>query len=299
MPNGRKYGDFTATIFDPEWKDESAASETAELFLRDAVDRLEATYAIAGVETCPDTGRLHLQCFVSPGKRRCLEKFRRDWHNFHIEQRRGSKFANFKYCSKSGKYFELGERPTETARDRRTGKQEILVSIFERLERGESSVAVFKDHPGLILQYGRRYRELLGEYRSIVRSWKSQVVVLWGPTGSGKTRRSYRELSFLCGKSVWWSPDLSLQWFDGYSGHKGALFDDFSPNESEGSESIFRLLLRLLDRYPVRVPVKGGFVEWSPRLIYFTSNTHPNLWFPNISYDAPLLRRIEVIENIQ
>lgn len=55
-------------------------------------------------------------------------------------------------------------------------------------------------------------------------------------------------------------------WFDGYLGESVAVFDDFRPWWCR-----FDYLLALLDRYPIRVPVKGGFVNWIPEIIIITT----------------------------
>lgn len=53
-------------------------------------------------------------------------------------------------------------------------------------------------------------------------------------------------------------------------GQKVAIFDDFRPWWCR-----FDYLLRLLDRYPMQVPVKGGFVNWVPEHIIITA---PQRW---------------------
>lgn len=64
------------------------------------------------------------------------------------------------------------------------------------------------------------------------------------------------------------------QWFDGYEGQEAVLFDDYS------GEMPWTLLLRLLDRYPLRVPTKGGSVTWAAKRIYLTSNVPYQAWHP-------------------
>nr|WQA30148.1 MAG: rep protein [Cressdnaviricota sp.] len=59
-------------------------------------------------------------------------------------------------------------------------------------------------------------------------------------------------------------------WFDGYTGQKRVIFDDFRPWWCE-----FSWLLRLLDRYPIQVPVKGGFVNFIPEELIITTNKNP------------------------
>lgn len=120
-----------------------------------------------------------------------------------------------------------------------------------------------------------KYQRGIAAYRlvhSVQRTWQCSVVVYWGRTGAGKTRAVYDNLP--SPESLYVHP--GGPWFDGYDAQPIALFDDFS-----GSEFKLAYLLKLLDRYPMRVPVKGGFVSWAPREIYLTSNKDPATWFPN------------------
>lgn len=41
----------------------------------------------------------------------------------------------------------------------------------------------------------------------------------------------------------------------------------------------------MTDRYPLKVPIKGDFVQWAPRKIWFTSNLPPHEWY-QIDTDA-------------
>lgn len=52
------------------------------------------------------------------------------------------------------------------------------------------------------------------------------------------------------------------------------LLDDYRP----GNVSFARLL-RLLDSYKLKVPVKGGFVTWSPKRVYITTPHDPTVTF--------------------
>jgi hypothetical protein len=60
--------------------------------------------------------------------------------------------------------------------------------------------------------------------------------------------------------------DSTLKWFDGYDGQPWVIIDDF---RSKGVN--FAWLLRVTDRYPLDVPVKGTFVRWTPSTIIFTT----------------------------
>jgi hypothetical protein len=116
----------------------------------------------------------------------------------------------------------------------------------------------------------------------------SLVIVYWGRTGSGKTRAVMDNIPNE--NSIYIHP--GGQWFDGYDRHEIVLFDDFG-----GSEFKLTYLLKLLDRYPMRVPVKGGFVSWVPREIYITSNLDPKNWYSNAHHEHvdALFRRFSFI----
>lgn len=95
-----------------------------------------------------------------------------------------------------------------------------------------------------------------------------KVIWLAGPTGCGKTRAAFEES--MARGTVWSSPSSTLQWFDGYDAHTTAIFDDF-----RASGVNFAYLLRVLDRHPMMVPVKGGYVNWIPSYIYITCPRMP------------------------
>lgn len=132
-----------------------------------------------------------------------------------------------------------------------------------------------------------KYQRGINAYRlvhSVQRDWICSVVVYWGRTGAGKTRAVHDNLP--AQDALYTHP--GGPWFDGYDQQPIALFDDFG-----GSEFKLSYLLKLLDRYPMRVPVKGGFVSWAPREIYITSNKDPTSWYANAhpEHVAALFRR--------
>ena len=135
------------------------------------------------------------------------------------------------------------------------------------------------------------YRKAFNAYASLKqekRSWKTRVVCLWGATGTGKTRFCYDQVM----NSTVWSPG-DFQWFDGYKGQEIVIIDDYR------GEYPIQLFLKLCDRYPMQVPVKGDFTNWIPKKIYITSNVKPDLWYEcdGASFDA-FKRRFDVIHEI-
>lgn len=56
---------------------------------------------VAGLETCPSTGRKHAQCFVRfPKKSRGFGRIKKYWPDAHIEVARGGVNHNLTYCTK-------------------------------------------------------------------------------------------------------------------------------------------------------------------------------------------------------
>jgi hypothetical protein len=145
------------------------------------------------------------------------------------------------------------------------------------------------------------------------RQGRHQGGTVWGGSGLGRGRRRGREEG-ACkvpaqppktqvqglrrirtyGIGNWVTvPDNNGHWFD-HRDHDVILFDDVEAGVIPSS-SIFN---GRTDRYPIQVPVKGGFITWKPRVIVFTSNSHPNQWWIHLSdFDLGAIeRRITNIE---
>lgn len=110
------------------------------------------------------------------------------------------------------------------------------------------------------------------------------IEIYWGESGTGKTRKALQENedSYLLTKPN----GNNTVWFDGYEGQKCVILDEFYGWVQ------YDLLLRLLDRYPLRVQTKGGFVEMCATKFVITSNKPWEEWYPNIDDKSALERRI-------
>lgn len=93
-----------------------------------------------------------------------------------------------------------------------------------------------------------------------------RVAWFYGNTGTGKTHLAMDGLDpnniFIVSAPA----KGGTLWFDGYCGQSRVVFDDFRPWWCR-----FDYLLRLLDKWPVRVQVKGGFVNFIPEEIIITT----------------------------
>lgn len=200
-------------------------------------------------------------------------------HHCHVEAARSPK-RTLDYIRKDGHVLEFGECPfkakmtvrqiNELVKD---GKLKELVDI------GQISIYSLPSYCKGLDLYNR-----LKETRKPV----PEVHWFYGPTGSGKTRTAVEESE---GKDTWISSDG--KWFDGYHGQDVAILDEVRT----GTYS-FPFLLRLLDRYELSVPVKGGFARWIPSHIYITAPVRPEDMFVNHETQEPwdhldqLIRRI-------
>jgi len=155
----------------------------------------------------------------------------------------------------------------------------------------KSLKAVAEAHPNSWVHYHRGFESLFNTLYmgSRNRAEGTNVVVLWGLTGTGKTKRAYELASKLHeerGMSFYVKPSYNM-WWPGYAGEELVIIDEFS-----GGWPIDYLLL-VLDRYPLSVEVKGGNVNLKAKNFIITSNTPPQEWYltaPQEKKDA-LLRR--------
>lgn len=237
------------------------------------------TYLCVGKET-GEEGTPHLQGFVSLSGRKSFSFVKRLISGrCHLEVARSRPAVAASYCKKDGDYEEFGVVPKGAGR--RNDLHEAVAAIKGGMRKREFA----ETFPNV---YARAFRFISECYLLFAeqRVWVPEVRVFWGATGTGKTRRAIEE----AGEDVYIHP--GGEWFDGYEGQPCVIFDDFG-----GHEFKLTYLLKLLDRYPMRVPVKGSFVVWAPKMIWLTSNTDPKLWYQGASleHQAALRRRISFI----
>jgi hypothetical protein len=111
------------------------------------------------------------------------------------------------------------------------------------------------------------------------------VRVYYGATGTGKSRRAFEE-----GGDAVYVKDPRSKFWCGYRGERNVVIDEF-----RGGIDVSHML-RWLDRYPVRVELKGSSAPLKAEKIWITSNLHPDQWYPELDEETKkaLLRRVEV-----
>lgn len=237
-------------------------------------------FLIFGRET-GDSGNYHLQGYLETTKKISFSTLKKLFPRSHLEKAKYEEYA-YNYCKKEGNWVEFGVRQMAQ------GKRSDLLAVQEALIAGATEMDLWTDHFAPMVRYNNSFRAyrllLLGQQERAAPT----VSLLWGKTGTGKTREVWEREEVA---NLWnWGGD---RWFDGYIGQEAVLFDDF-----DGSQIHFRQLLRLLDRYPLNVPIKGGFVPWIPKRIYLTSNSNIESWFP-LEDIAPLARRLTEVKHFE
>lgn len=111
------------------------------------------------------------------------------------------------------------------------------------------------------------------------RQWETEVHVLFGPTGTGKSKWCMDNYP-----DAYWKQ--RSKWWDGYFKHETVILDEYY------AWLPFDLLLRMCDRYPLLVESKGGQIQFVPKTIVFTTNRLPDEWYPQCYFPA-FKRRVD------
>ena len=231
--------------------------------LRSLVEDQDAvSYIIIG-EECGAAGTPHLQGYLElksrSGMRRIKDLIGR---RAHVEIARGDLQSNQDYCKKEGLWQEFGTP------SRGQGARSDLLSVKAAIDAGATDVAIADDFFGQWVRYSKMFKEYRALKTDIPRNFVTRTVILYGPTGTGKTRFCHDQVM----DRSYWSPG-DYEWFDGYEGQEIVIIDDYR------GEYPLPFFLKLLDRYPMRVKVKGSFTNWCPRKIFITSNVDPRDWY--------------------
>ncbi|UHY95433.1 putative replication-association protein [Cyclovirus CN9E] len=241
-------------------------------------------YAVYGREEGERNKTRHLQGYVHFTSRKEFGALKRSLGDrFHIEQARGSDAQNYKYCTKGGDYWETGRLVGQ-------GHRSDLDGVLATIQSGATYNQIAIAHPHQFIRYHRGIRAYFGALEQLRgRSTRTRCLVLWGDSGSGKSytaRRVARSFGSCYYKT-------RGEWWDGYDGQEVVVIDDFY------GWLKYDELLRILDEYPLQVPIKGNFTNFRSLLVIITSNVcweewYHGTWFKD-QVKAALQRRLDWI----
>lgn len=248
-----------------------------------------ARYLIFQLEYAPTTGTPHFQGYVEFSGPKRLAGVRKILRSAHWEPRQGTRDEARKYCMKDesrmiGEQEDVGPWEFGLWEHGGQGKRTDIYELHGMLKKGASEVEVLEEMPAMWFKYHNaitKAKLLLAKKKE--RNFKTEVYLFIGPTGTGKSSWIAEHYP----DAYWKSQD---QWWDNYQDQETVVLDEFY------GWLPFSFMLRLLDRYPMQVQVKGGFVNFAPKRIFITSNKQPYEWYRSdkvqVYLDA-LYRRIE------
>lgn len=235
------------------------------------------------------SGTPHLQGACVIGKQIAFSTLKKypGFMRAHVETMKGKPSDSLAYCSKEdGNPFVKGSMPNP-------GKRNDIACVVAKLRAGKSLPALIKEDEdegtmSCLVRYCKGF-QYISSVLTPPRSSPPIVIWIHGTTGTNKTRCAVQLGADLGGVDGLWLSSGSLRWFDGYYGQQVAVFDDLRTKHAR-----FWELLRLLDRYPHRVEIKGSSVQWSPRYIIITAPKSPSeMWNLRTEEDIQqLVRRV-------
>lgn len=254
MPPASRVRQWTFSIMN--YTDE-CCKEMDTLMEMSSVHRL-----IGGFEIAPTTGAPHIQGCVQFRTVKAFHQVKALLKRAHLDKSGGDWRTNVAYYSK--------ECEVKWAKNHKGGQGERTdwVDGLSAIEEGASFTTIAKEFPA-IGRCPRAYAHIREEAqkRAAPEHRDVKITVLWGKTGSGKTHRAMD-----CDDVYMWHADD--KWWPFYEGENRLVIDDFCP-----SQITVRKLLRILDVYKLRLPIKGShtYARWTE--VFITSLIDPKEWY--------------------
>jgi len=173
------------------------------------------------------------------------------------------------YGKNCDSWVEYGE-PSVSKQGARTD----LERPYELVKEGKTNTQIIEECGFGV--FVRCYRALDRIRLEIRPEWKNarEVILIYGASGLGKTLWAYTKFDDLKVGGMYEMPiSKKNEWYDGYANEETLLIDDF------GAQMPLVSLLKLIDRYVRKVPVKGSQVWMVAKRIVITSNIHPSKWY--------------------
>lgn len=218
-------------------------------------------YLIYGKEV-GESGTPHLQGYCELKTQLSFSTIKKKFSTMHLEKRKGTPQQAADYCKKDGDFTEFGTIS-------RPGTRNDLVAVQKAIAEKKSWLEIADAYPTTVARHMKfvdRYR--LEYNRKHNKKFEPvEVIVLWGPSGAGKTRRALE-----IDPDLYWA-STDGQWWDGYDGQETVLFDDFYGNIR------YSKILQLMDGYKFQLPVKGSYTWKAWKRVIITSNEPPDQWY--------------------
>lgn len=248
--------------------------------------RQRCTYIVWGKEI-GESGTPHLQGYAECKSQIHFDVFLKNCHDINVEKRMGTAKQASDYCKKGEQSHEEWKKNSEHGPNygknadvfeegecSNQGKRNDIETCTDMIHEGKRMREVAEENPAAFVKFHRG----LQTYKTLVtppRKEKPEVIVRYGPTGSGKTLLAYHETN----DAFVWKPQMG-PWWDGYDCETHVILEEFR------GQFPFEHLLDLLDRYECKVQVKGGMSQFVATKIIICSPCPPWEWYPRNAANA-------------
>lgn len=239
----------------------------------------DVQYIVVGKEK-GEEGTPHLQGAVTFSTPKRLSGVKKLLLRAHWESMKARDDSAFKYCKKDGDFYEKGEFKGQ-------GKRSDLAATYAAHKAGKS----LYEH-ALESECGYqalKVLELLDRHKP-AEAFEKRVEWIYGATGTGKSRYAHELGACFVSK-------VGQFWTD-YHGQEVICFDELRPSDLSRNE-----LLRLLDRYPYQLNMKGRVGWIRAKTIVITSPLTPQLFWSGMKGDDEpvdqLMRRISLVKEMK
>lgn len=216
----------------------------------------------------------------------------------HVENMRGTITEALEYVQKeettdrsegATPFTERGTRPAGAGCGQ--GSRTDLEGVYREIELGTRTREIISKFPSEYIKFHKGIQACISALQP-VRKWITKVFWYYGPTGTGKSKEVYEKMYE--DEDNWYTKMGSNKWWDGYEGEENVIIDDYRRDLCTFSQ-----LLRLCDRYPMKVECKGSSVQFLAKSIYITTSKNPReTWEGRCEEDiAQLNRRITEVKH--
>ena len=251
--------------------------------LEPAVSEELYVYHVYGKEV-GESGTPHYQGFIIFKDKLSLTSLKVLIPRAHYEVAKGKNKQAADYCKKDGDYKEFGVLPEEPSVKGGEALKERYETAFKQAKCGDLD-SIDTD---LLIKHYRTLKQIRIDYvNELPPLDQTAGIWIYGDSGVGKSSYARKTYPGAYVKNC-------NEWWDGYQQQNTVIIDDFY------GWIKYDEILKICDRYPYQVPIKGGYEQFTSKRIIITSNEPIENWYKGDWYKEEQLkalkRRIDIYE---